>query len=219
MDVVIELAHVQGERSAVRWAHPVSLQVPRGSAHVIKTRSALSAPLFRLCLGFAEPASGAVRVNGQEPWRLGRNDVRALRRDIGSVLEPDGLVANLTLKMNIAVPLIYAAGVAFEEAMERTEQILNVTHLTMWGELRPAALPAEVRQAASLARALALRPAVLMLDNPLASVDARETRRLLALCKMQVETMLIATHRNDGIVHEFADASWVWDDDGFRVAA
>jgi hypothetical protein len=31
--------------------------------------------------------------------------------------------------------------------------------------------------------------------------------------------MLVATHRNDGILHEFADAVWEWDDDGFRMAA
>ena len=60
MDVVIELAHVQGERAATRWAHPVSFQVPRGAAHVIRTRSALSSPLFRLCLGFAEPTGGTI---------------------------------------------------------------------------------------------------------------------------------------------------------------
>ena len=219
MDVVIDVAHVSGERKATRWAHPVSLQVQRGSAHVIRTRSALSSPLFRLCLGFTEPISGDVRIEGKAPASLGRGDIRALRRGIGSVLDPDGLVANLTLRMNIVVPLIYATGLEFEEAMERAESMLSVMHLTMWGDLRPAGLPGEIRQTAALARALASRPAVLMLDNPLASVDMRETRRLLSLCKMQVETMLIATHRNDGILHEFADQTWIWDDDGFRVAA
>ncbi|MEX2177105.1 MAG: ATP-binding cassette domain-containing protein [Gemmatimonadaceae bacterium] len=216
---MIDVSLVQGERGATRWSHPVSFQVPRGTAHVIRTRSALSAPLFRLCLGFSEPVSGQVVVDGREPWRLGRADIRALRRDIGSALEPDGLVANLTLRMNLIVPLIYATGLQFEDALDRSEKMLSVMHLTMWADLRPAALPAEVRQTAALARALAPRPSMLMLDNPLPSVDARETRRLFSLCKMQVETMLIATHRNDGILHEFADATSVWDDDGFRMAA
>lgn len=218
MDIVVDLAFLQGERTSVRWPHPVSLQLARGTAHVIRTKSEFSAPLFRLCLGFSEPTSGKVVVQGQEPWALSRTDIRDLRRSIGSCLEPDGLVANLTLKMNLIVPLVFASGLQFEDAMVRADQMLDVTHLTMWAEVRPASLPAEVRQTATLARALCLRPSLLLLENPLASVDNRETRRLLSLCRMQVETLLIATHRNDGILHEFAEVVWEWDDDGFRVA-
>jgi ABC-type ATPase involved in cell division len=219
VDVIIELAHVEGERGALRWERPVSFQVPRGTLHLIRTRSAWSAPLMRLCLGFSEPAGGRVTVQGRDPAALSREAVRALRRTMGCALEPDGLVANLSIKLNLIVPLVFAAGLTTPEADERADQILDITHLTMWETLRPAALPAEVRQTAALARALASRPAVLLLENPLASVDSRETRRLLSLCRAQCETLLIATHRKDGILHEFADAVWEWDDDGFRVAA
>jgi ABC-type ATPase involved in cell division len=219
MDVIVDFSHVQGERGAVRWAKPVSFQVQRGTLHLIKTRSAFSAPLFRLALGFSDPSGGEVRVNGQEPARLERNEIRALRRAIGSTLDPDGLVANLTVRMNLVVPLVYASGMEFEAAVERANSMIDVMHLGMWAETRPASLPAEVRQAAALARALGPRTDLLMLENPLASVDNRETRRLLSLCRAQAETLLVATHRNDGILHEFADAVWEWDDDGFRVAA
>lgn len=219
MDVIIDFSHVQGEQGAVRWAKPVSFQVQRGSLHLIKTRSAFSAPLFRLALGFSDPSGGEVRVSGHEPSKLERNDIRALRRSIGSALDPDGLVANLTIRMNLVVPLVYATGLEFDAALERANSMIDVMHLGIWAESRPAALPAEVRQAAALARALSPRTDLLMLENPLASVDNRETRRLLTLCRTQAETLLVATHRNDGILHEFADAVWEWDDDGFRMAA
>ena len=219
MDLVVDLNLVQGERSSPRWSESLSLGVERGQTHVIRTKSALSAPFFRLCLGFSEPASGHVKVNGDEPWRLGRQEITGLRRSIGSVLEPDGLVANLTLRTNLVVPLAFAEGLDYDEAQERADSVLDVMHLTMWADVRPAALPAEVRQTAALARALASRPPLLLLENPLASVEPKEARRLLSLCKMQAETILIATHRNDGILHEFADAVWLWDDDGFRTAA
>lgn len=219
MEVIVDFSHVQGESGAVRWAKPISFQVPRGTLHLIKTRSFFSAPLFRLALGFSDPSGGAVRVNGTEPSKLERNDVRTLRRSIGSTLDPDGLVANLTVRMNLVVPLVYATGMEFDAALERANGMIELMHLGLWAEQRPAALPAEVRQAAALARALGPRTDLLMLENPLASVDNRETRRLLTLCRTQAETMLVATHRNDGILHEFADAVWEWDDDGFRVAA
>ena len=219
MDVVIDFSHVQGERGAVRWVKPVSFQVRRGSLHLIKTRSFFSAPLFRLALGFSDPSGGDVRVKGNAPALLERNEVRAYRRSVGSVLDPDGLVANLSVRMNLIVPLVYATGLEFEAAAERADAMIDLMHLGMWAETRPAALPAEVRQAAALARALSPRTDLLMLENPLASVDNRETRRLLTLCRTQAETLLVATHRFDGILHEFADAVWVWDDDGFRMAA
>ena len=219
MDVVVEFAHVPGERSSVRWAKPVSFQVPRGTLHLIRTRSAFSNPLFRLALGFSDPSGGQVSVKGVEPSKLGRNEVRDLRRGIGSSLDPDGLLSNMSVKMNLVVPLVFASGLELADATARAESMLSVMHLSMWSDVRPAGLPAEVRQAVALARALSPRPDVLMLENPLASVDNRETRRLLSLCRAQSETLLIATHRNDGILHEFADAVWEWDDDGFRVAA
>jgi ABC-type methionine transport system ATPase subunit len=219
MDVVIDFSHVHGERGAVRWVKPVSFQVPRGSLLLIKTKSVYSEPLFRMCLGFSEPSNGRVVVNGHQPASLGRNEVRAFRRDIGSLLDPDGLVANLTIRMNLIVPLVYATSLDFDDAATRADQMLDVMHLTMWGESRPAALPAEIRQTAALARALVPRPALMLLENPIASVDHRETRRLLSLCRVQAETLLVATHRTDGILHEFADTVLQWDDDGFRTAA
>jgi len=219
MEVVVDFNAVQGERGSVRWERPVSFQVPRGTLHLIRTRSTWSSPLLRLCLGFSEPVTGTVRVQGHEPWALGREAVRDLRRTMGCALEPDGLVANMTLRQNLIVPLVFASGLTTEQASERADKTIEIMHLTIWASSRPAALPLEVRQTATLARAIACRPNVMLLENPLASVDTRETRRLLSLCRAQVETLLIATHRKDGILHEFADAVWEWDDDGFRVAA
>ena len=219
MDVVIDVANVQGERRSLRWNQPVSFQVPRGHAGLIQTNSSLSAPLFRLCLGFSEPSTGTVSVSGKAPADLDREDTRDLRRGIGTTLEPDGLVANLTMKMNLIVPLVFATGLEYEEAVARADSMLDVMHLTMWADVRPASLPAEVRQTAALARALCPRPPLLLLENPLASVDNKETRRLMSLCRVQAETLLIVTHRYDSILHEFADAVWEWDDDGFRTAA
>ena len=218
-DPVIDVNLVHGERSSTRWPKPVSFTLRRGALLLIKTKSAYSAPLFRMCLGFSEPNNGRVLVNGQQPAALGRSEVREYRRGIGSLLDPDGLVSNLSIRMNLIVPLVYATGLDLDEAGARAEQTLDVMDLTMWADHRPATLPAEVRQTAALARALSGRPALMLLENPIASVDDKETRRLLSLCRMQAETLLVATHRNDGILHEFADEVWEWDDDGFRAAA
>ena len=158
-------------------------------------------------------------VEGLEPARLSREAVRDLRRGLGCALEPDGLVANLTLRMNLIVPLVFATRMAFEEAAARADDMLSVTHLTMWADVRPASLPLEVRQTATLARALAPRRPLLLLENPLASADNKETRRLLSLSRAQSETLLVVTHRYDSVLNEFADAVWEWDDDGFRMAA
>jgi ABC-type ATPase involved in cell division len=219
MDNVIEFDAVEGETTSLRWAHPVSFQVARGAAHVIRTRSAFSAPLMRLCLGFSDPRHGRVLVQGKEPSKLAREEIRALRCQMGCTLDPDGLVANMTVLMNLVVPLVFATGLTTAQAVERATGILDLTRLEPYAELRPAALTAEVRQTVALARALCPQPSLLVLENPLASIDQREMRRLMSLCRVQAETMLIATHRKDGLLHEFADAVWEFDEDGFRRAA
>jgi ABC-type methionine transport system ATPase subunit len=219
MDVVVDFIGVQGERSAVRWEHSVAFQVPRGSAHVIRTKAAFSSPLLRLCLGFSEPREGRVVVHGQEPSKLNRQEVRDLRRQLGCILDPDGLVANMTVRMNLIVPLVFATGLSLDEATTRADGILDVMHLSIWRDVRPAGLPAEVRQTVALARALSPQPSLVLLENPLASVEQRETRRLMSFCRVQAETILITTHRKDDVLHEFADGVWELDEDGFRQAA
>jgi ABC-type methionine transport system ATPase subunit len=219
MDVAVEFENVEGETSSDRWPHPVTFQVPRGGAHVIRTRSAFSAPMLRLCLGFSEPRRGRVVVNGKEPSLLSRGDVRDLRRQTGCTLDPDGLMANMTVRMNLIVPLVFATGMMLGDATQRADQTLELARLTGWANLRPAALSAEVRQTVALARALCSQPQVLLLENPLASADQKEMRRMMSLCRVQAETILIATHRKDTILHEFADAVWELDEDGFRRAA
>jgi ABC-type transporter Mla maintaining outer membrane lipid asymmetry ATPase subunit MlaF len=215
MDVVVDVAHVQGERGATRWPHPVSFQLARGQAMVIHTRSAFSAPLLRLCLGFSEPATGSVGVFGRAPATLSRNAVRAFRGSTGSVLDPDGLVSNMSVRLNLIVPLVYATGLPLAEASERADRMLEAMHLAIWAASRPPSLPAEIRQTVALARALCVRPALLLLENPLASVDARETQRLMSLCRTQAETVLVATHQTDEIMDGIADAVWDWTDEGF----
>lgn len=215
MDVVIDLAHVQGERGATRWPHPVSFQLGRGQAVVILTRGAFSGPLFRMCLGFSEPVSGTLSVFGRQPAALSRNEVRAFRSATGSVLDPDGLVSNMSVRLNLIVPLVYATGLSLEEASERADRMLEAMHLAIWSASRPSALPAEVRQTVALARALCVRPSLLLLENPLASVDGGETRRLMSLCRAQAETVLVVTHQDDDVMNAMADAVWDWSDDGF----
>lgn len=215
MDVVVDFAHVQGERGARGWPHPVSFQVQRGQMVLIRTKSDFSAPLFRLCLGFSEPASGTVTVMGKAPWALGRSGIRDLRCSVGCVLDPDGLVANMSVRQNLVVPLVYATGLHLDDAEARADRMLETLHLTIWSASRPSSLPAEVRQAVALARALCPRPSLLLLENPVASVDNRETRRLMSLCRAQGESLLVATQRNDDILDGFADAVWEWNEDGF----
>ncbi len=218
MDVIVDFNLVQGEARSVRWPQPVSFQVPRGQLLLIRTKSAFSAPLFRLCLGFSEPNGGTVTVQCKVPSALERNAVRDLRRTMGCTLDPDGVVANMTIRMNLVVPLVYATGLPLEEAEARADNMLNVMHIAMWSEMRPASVPVEIRQTAALARALCPRPSLLLLENPLGSVEKRETRRLLSLCRAQAETILITTPRSDGVLDEFADAVWDWNDEGFTSA-
>ena len=201
-----------------QWRHPLSLSVREHTFLVIRTLPALSAELFRQILATERPAHGSVTVLGELPPTLSRRAIRQLRSRIGSVLMPDGLVANMTVRKNLALPLIFASGLSEDEVDERVDLALEVFGLKAISTLQPATLPPDARQIAALARAVVGSPKLLLLDDPLASVGTVETERLLAVCRQFASTVVATTHRRNAVLYDRADEIALWDEEGFRPA-
>ena len=202
-----------------RWRHPLSLTVHEGAFIAIRTMPALSEQLFRFILGADQPASGSVSTFGRPAGALSGREVRTLRATIGSVLRPDGLVANMSVWKNITIPLIFASGMNRTQVADRAEEIIESFALGPVASLRPHAVSPDQRQIAALARAVAMNPALLLLDEPLASVGSVDTGPLFALCRQFVPTILAATHRRNTALYESADDVLLWDEMGLRPAA
>ncbi|CAN5438013.1 hypothetical protein BH09GEM1_BH09GEM1_06990 [soil metagenome] len=218
MAVTLTLEDVLPGHPPEQWRHPLSLVVEERAFLVIRTVPALSSRFFRLVLGAEPTASGSLNVLAHSPGDLSREDVRHLRSRIGSVLIPDGLVGNMTVWRNLALPLIFASGMDEDEVERRIERVVEAFGLDDIRTRRPANLPADARQIVALARAVVGSPSLLLLDDPLASVGTVETGRLIALCRHFAGTVIATTHRRNTALYESADDVALWDEAGYREA-
>ena len=99
----------------------------------------------------------------------------AHRLKLGFVFDGGQLLGQLTLGENIALPLRYHGRLPPDAVEARVRGLLEATELTPWADNTPANVGRNWRQRAGLARALALRPEVLLLDSPLTGLDVRHS--------------------------------------------
>jgi cell division transport system ATP-binding protein len=153
---------------------PQSFQFVTGPSGAGKTT------LLRLMLLSLRPTRGTIRIFGHDAAGLSKEQVTALRKRIGVVFQDFRLLDHLTTYENVALPL---------RAMGRAESDYRaeVTELLRWVGLgerinaSPVLLSAGEKQRAAIARALIVRPELLLADEPTGNVDPGLARRLLRL--------------------------------------
>ncbi|HEY3065685.1 MAG TPA: ABC transporter ATP-binding protein [Methylomirabilota bacterium] len=169
---------LEGIRTAVGPPPPlvdVSLHVRYGEFFTLlgPPHSGKTAVL-RAVAGFTPLAAGRILIDGHDI-----HDVPARRRGIGYVFHEGALWPHMTVREHVAFGL-RELGMAENDVKERLDVVLGRLGLRDAATRRPDALPVEGRRRLALARALAVEPRVLVLDEPLAHLDpiARKTLRL-----------------------------------------
>ena len=122
--------------------------------------------------GLMGPVTGTYRLYGEE-MPIFEDDRLAERLRLGVVFDGGQLFNRLTIAENVALPLRYHRGHDRENARAKTQALLTATNLKDLGDSRPTMLGRSLQKQAGLARALALGPEVLLLDNPLSGVGPR----------------------------------------------
>ena len=102
------------------------------------------------------------------------------RLRLGLVFDGRQLFSHLTVAENVALPLRYHHNLSQPEAAAAVSELLACTELAPWAESTPGTLGRGWQQRAGLARALALEPEILLVDNPLAGLDPRHVQWWLA---------------------------------------
>jgi iron(III) transport system ATP-binding protein len=198
--------HAQPRRVTVEAAHltlggtpvlsGVSLTIePGASVALLGPSGCGKTTLLRLIAGLERPDGGIVRLD-DEVLSGGGRFVEPEQRRVGMVFQDGALFPHLTVAENVAFGLYRAS-----DRDERAAATLDLVGLSALADRLPAHLSGGERQRVALARALAPEPAVLLLDEPFANLDATlrvqlrtEVRRLLS--KLGI-TSLFVTHDQD----------------------
>lgn len=128
--------------------------------------------LLRAIAGLEPPDSGSIIINGQDTTHL---DIR--KRNIGFVFQHYALFKHLTVLQNIAFGLEIRK-VKAHQIKARVEELLELIQLQGLGDRYPSQLSGGQRQRIALARALAIQPEVLLLDEPFGALDAKVRKEL-----------------------------------------
>src|SRR2546423_903960 len=171
----------------------VSLEVPSGSLMALLGPSGSGkSTLLRTIAGLEEADSGRVRIDGDD-----RTDAPARERGVGFVFQHYAAFRHMTVRDNVAFGL-RVRKTPKDEVASRVEELLELVHLDGFAERLPAQLSGGQRQRMSLARALAVKPSVLLLDEPFGALDATVRKELrIWLRRLHSEmhvTTLFVTH-------------------------
>lgn len=174
----------------------LSMTIGRGEFVVlIGASGAGKSTVLRLIAGLLTPDRGRVTVAGEQPGRLQGAALGALRRAIGIVPQDVRLLVDRSVLENVMLPLL-AAGAGRRAAIKRARAALQRVGFARVEE-RPEALSGGAQQRAALARAIVNRPALLLVDEPTAHLDAvaaAELVRLLDQFARSGVTVVMASH-------------------------
>ncbi|UEM20666.1 ABC transporter ATP-binding protein [Skermanella mucosa] len=164
----IELDHVTMRFGALTAVSDVHLTIPAGEFFSFLGPSGCGkTTILRMISGFMEPTSGAIRIGGRDMAGIGPN-----KRPTALIFQNLALFPLMTVAENIGFGL-EVRGVASADRRRRVQQLLDLVALPDTADKKVTELSGGQRQRIAIARALAVEPAVLLLDEPLSALDLK----------------------------------------------
>lgn len=180
----------------------VSLRMKRGDAVAVMGPSGSGKSTLLYVLGALEPpTSGAVTLDGQNPFALGERGLATFRnREVGFLFQDHCLLPQCSVLENVLTPTLVARG-GGEDYGERARTLLEAVGLSHRVSHRPAELSGGEKQRAALARALMMRPSLLLCDEPTGNLDQKAADNvaslLLELHRAQETILVVVTHSTE----------------------
>lgn len=184
---------------AVTAVEDVSFTIGRGERLALLGPSGCGkSTLLRAVGGFLKPASGTIRLNGAPVRGPGPDRMVVFQ-------EFDQLLPWRTVAGNVEFALCRARGYSRAQAREVAAIWIGRVGLAKFADAFPHTLSGGMKQRVAIARSFAIQPAILLMDEPFAALDALSRRRmqdeLLALCEETGATALFVTHAIDEAIH------------------
>lgn len=178
----------------------ISLTVSRGETLAVLGRSGTGkSVLLRIIIGLQQPDSGAVCIHGQDIAGLSLDQLGEIRKKMGFLFQHAALYDSLTVEQNVAFPLLHHRhDMSSAEQGAHVKQLLAEVGMEGHLEKMPSDLSGGMQKRVGLARALALNPDILLLDEPTAGLDPISSAEIDDLVlKLQAEhhtATVVVTH-------------------------
>jgi phospholipid/cholesterol/gamma-HCH transport system ATP-binding protein len=199
MTPIISVRDLVVEYDGRRVLNGLNLDIEHGETMVLLGGSGCGkSTLLRQIIGLEKPKSGSVFVKEVDITRCSKPELKKIRKSIGVAFQSAALFNSLNIEENVALPL-----------REHTRLAPSIIELVVWmklaavgladrGKLLPSELSGGMKKRAAVARAIALAPEILVLDEPSAGLDpivAAELDELILLLKHTFHmTIIVVTH-------------------------
>ncbi|WP_033338531.1 ABC transporter ATP-binding protein [Catenuloplanes japonicus] len=174
----------------------IDLEIPEGKLTTLLGPSGCGKTTsLRMLAGYSRPTSGTIRIHGVDSTTLPPE-----KRGLGMVFQSYALFPHLTVAENVGygLKLRKLPRAAVQQKVEETLELVGLAHLH---KSKPKKLSGGQQQRVALARAIAIRPRLLLLDEPLSNLDARlRVQMRTELRRIQAETgltVVLVTHDQD----------------------
>jgi phospholipid/cholesterol/gamma-HCH transport system ATP-binding protein len=198
MKEAIRLEHVTKTFDEHKVLDDVTLDVEEGSAFCLLGRSGTGKSVtLKHIIGLLRPDTGHVFVRGKDVSALTGRELSDVRRTMGFLFQSSALFDSITVGENVAFPLRRHTDWPDAKIREAARAKLAEVGLEEDYEKMPAELSGGMRKRAGLARAMALDPGILLVDEPTAGLDpitANEIDQLLVDLKKTGTTIVVVTH-------------------------
>ena len=200
--IAIELHAVSKAYNGRVVVEELSASVERGERLVLVGPSGCGkTTVLRLVAGLEVPDSGAISINGSRVAEDGRNLVQPERRHIGMVFQDLALWPHMRVSQHLEFALRYGSQLKPADRPGRIREVLEMVRMADRAEAKPGDLSGGQQQRVALARALVANPTIVLMDEPLSSLDPELNLHLRReLLRVHAElgfTLVYVTHDRD----------------------